>query len=137
MKWILAAYLLLLTGCVPARTPPQLEHTPGAYIALDGTRYDAAHFSVHYPDGWRVVKLNTAAEADRVVFAAPNELSTITVIDGALQDFQSDPAKKTDLRSITFDDGRLITIIGAAPEEQWEDFQRIFDQVVTTIVPRR
>lgn len=70
---ILAALLLNACGpIVPATAPPQLQHTPGAFVTVTETRFDAGLFQVDYPKSWRVVKTSIAADHRlQVVFAAP------------------------------------------------------------------
>lgn len=70
---ILAALLLNACGpIVPATTPPQLQHTPGAFVTVTEARFDAGLFQVDYPKSWRVVKTSIAADRLlQVVFAAP------------------------------------------------------------------
>ena len=78
---------LLMSACqplVPATTPPQLQHTPGAFVSLTADSYDAGVFRVRYPEGWRVVKTNIAAAPMAVVFVSPDDTLTIQLSEAAL-----------------------------------------------------
>ena len=82
LTWRLALFIMLLSACapiIPATTPPQLEHEPGAFVVVTDKRFDAGLFRVDYPKSWRVVKTSIAA-ADhlQVVFVAPDS-STVTL----------------------------------------------------------
>lgn len=84
-------FIMLLGACapiVPATAPPQLEHTPGAFVAVTDNFFDAGRFRVDYPKSWRVVKTSIAA-ADhlQVAFAAPDGSAlTLTQADPASDD---------------------------------------------------
>lgn len=67
------AVLLLLAACVPAQVPPQLAHTPGASITIDEDTINAGDFTVGYPRGWRVVKLNVAGTPAWFSFISPDD----------------------------------------------------------------
>ena len=80
-----AALLLLLGACaplIPATTPPQLQHTPGAFVSITATRFDAGLYRLDYPSAWRVVKSSTAdTPLLQIVFVAPDQSSvTLTQI---------------------------------------------------------
>lgn len=83
MRLILISLLATVTtACapiVPAQTPVQLQYTPTAFVTIDETHYQAVQFTVQYPDGWRVVKLNTDGTPDHVIFVAPDETILISV----------------------------------------------------------
>ena len=67
---------LFMAACgplIPARTPVQLAHTPGPPIAIDSRSIRGAQWQVEDPPGWRVVRINTAAEPLRLVFVSPDE----------------------------------------------------------------
>lgn len=66
----------LLVGCVPARTPPQLDFTPGPPLRLDAARVYTPDFSAETPPGWRVITA-PAARPGAVTFAAPDAAALI------------------------------------------------------------
>ena len=79
---VLSILLLFASACsslVPATQPPQLQHTPGAFVTLSETHFDAGIFELDYPSTWRVVKLSSAdAGYLKVAFVAPDQ-STVTL----------------------------------------------------------
>jgi hypothetical protein len=131
-QWLLVV-VLLVAACVPAKTPPQLEFTPGAYARVDDMTYDAGVFRVDYPGGWRIVKNNIAAAPMSVVFVSPDESMTITVQVGALENTRFDGDWQTEIETRTVEGGALVTLIGRAPAEQWDAFQQVFQRVVESV----
>jgi hypothetical protein len=129
----LALCLVLLAACVPAGTPPQLAYTPGPAVVVTDRAYESSAFTVHYPSGWRVV--TGAADAPpSVVFVAPDEVSTITLQAGTLEDATlAEPGFRVDIRGIELADGTLITAIARAPETAWETFLPVFEGVVAGV----
>ena len=90
-RGLILAALLLLNACgpiVPATAPPQLQHTPGAFVTVTEARFDAGLFQVDYPKSWRVVKTSIAADRHlQVVFAAPQGSAvTLTQTDAPSDD---------------------------------------------------
>lgn len=83
-----AIVILCASACsplAPAATPPQLRHTPGAFVTVSETRFDAGIFRLDYPSTWRVVKLSTAeSNYLRVAFVAPDQsVVTLTQVEDA------------------------------------------------------
>ena len=70
------AILSLIAGCAPrfpANTPPQIHHTPGAYIVVLDGYVDAGDFRLSYPSNWRLIQQSTAQEdALQLVLVAPD-----------------------------------------------------------------
>jgi len=84
VRTLIFIIVIFSTACaplVPATTPPQLEHTPGAFVVVTDSTFDGGNFIVDYPASWRVVK-SSIAEADtiQVVFVASDE-NTITLTE--------------------------------------------------------
>ncbi len=67
----------------PASAPPQLRHTPGAYVEIAAGHFKADDFQFDYPSSWRLIKPG-AADADgiKITLRAPGggELS-MRVVD--------------------------------------------------------
>lgn len=104
MSWRYVAILFLsASACsplAPAETPPQIQHTPGAFVTVSETRFDAGIFQLDYPANWRVVKLNTAnTDYLKIAFVAPDQ-STVTLT-------QVENADKTVVR---LDNGVVIVV---------------------------
>jgi hypothetical protein len=128
--------LLLFSACIPARTPAQLEYTPGPAVQVIDHIYDAGAFHVAYPDGWRVVT-SAATSPVSVIFVAPENDALIMVGEGLTE--APAPAGYTgDLRSerreIPLDNGVVIVAILNAPPENWDARLALFEEVVGSIV---
>jgi hypothetical protein len=130
-----AVLVLLVAACgpiVPATTPPQLKFTPGPAVVVTDRTYETRAFTVRYPSGWRVVT-GAADQPISVVFVAPDEVSTITVQAGYLNNTTFDEAFQTDVRGITLGDGTVVTAIGRAPVERWATFGPVFEMVIASV----
>jgi hypothetical protein len=137
MRFIWIFFALWIAACtplIPATTPPQLEHTPGAFVTVDDDRFDTGIFRVDYPDGWRIVKTSVASAPLEVVFASPDNSMTIQIVEGnaPFPESTPDPAiyerwEWIDVSSIT------VTVIGKAPIETKGEFDLILDRVITSI----
>lgn len=132
MKRWLVLPLLLLAACVPAQTPPQLQHTAGAPVIITETHYQTGLFSVRYPAGWRVVKADPAGFPVTVVFVSPDNLSTITLTTEPLSGELGPAGYRTDLRAVQLGD-LTLNIIGRAPPELWDKFLAMLNEVVASI----
>jgi hypothetical protein len=127
--------LLLLSACIPARTPVQLEYTPGPAVQVMDSTYDAGTFEVAYPDGWRVVT-SAAGSPVSVLFVAPENDALIMVGEGLTE--APAPAGYTgDLRSerreVTLEDGTMIVAVLNAPPENWDVRLALFEGVAESI----
>ena len=127
--------LLLLSACIPARTPEQLAHTPGPAVQVMDSTYDAGAFEVMIPDDWRVV--TSAAESPiSVLFVAPEDDALVMVGEGLTE--APAPAGYTgELRSergeVALEDGTVIVAILNAPLENWDARLALFERVVESI----
>ncbi|MYD09471.1 MAG: hypothetical protein F4X02_05430 [Chloroflexi bacterium] len=83
---------LVLAACsplLPAVAPPQLTHTPGAYIEIAKGHFQAESFQFDYPPSWRLVKqAATNSDGMRITLRAPGggELSMRVVETDAGED---------------------------------------------------
>lgn len=125
----LCASALIFSGCVPAATPPQLQHTPGAYVRVDGRMYDAGVFRAAYPSGWRIVKSSIAAAPMQVVFVSPDDAMTITLSETPLPEPASSPGILTRTEPISLPDGTVIYVRGRYPAEREAAFNRAWERV--------
>lgn len=132
MKRLTFLLLTILFGAcaplVPATTPPQLDHTPGAYVVVTDSLFDAGDFVVEYPHDWRVVKTSIAsAEHLQVVFVAPDQSTiTLTVVDAAGQN-------STTERYATLAETLIIQGIAVASADADPDFMLIFEQMMDSL----
>jgi hypothetical protein len=132
---LLGIVMLGLVACgpiVPATTPPQLDFTPGPTVVISDNAYETGDFSVRYPVGWRIVT-GAADQPTQVVFVAPDEISTITVQTGTLDNAPFDDTLMTDIRAVSLDGGTSITVIGRAPADTWDSFSAVLDVVVSSV----
>lgn len=126
-------FFFLLAACIPAKVPDQLDDTPGPPVVVTDHTYENSQFSARYPDGWRVVT-SEARTPPSVVFVAPDEVSTIWVMVGPLENANfSDPKFQTDIRGLTLPDGLEMTAVLSAPPEKWETLLLIFERVLASL----
>jgi hypothetical protein len=138
MRFIWIFLPLWITACtplIPATTPPQLEHTPGAFVGIDDDYFDAGFFRVDYPDGWRTVKTSVATAPLEVVFASPDNSMTIRIVEGDAPFLEATPEAAIYERweQVELADSVMITVIGAAPLESQNEFDALFDSVVASV----
>lgn len=133
---VYSLFIIWGVGCAniaPPQAPSSMPRQLSTFVRLDERSYYATAFTVRYPSGWRVVKLNEANQPDRVVFASPNETQTIEIGVGALENVDlSGGDYRTDLRTAIVN-GQIITVIGRAPQIEWEAFSAVLDAVVTSL----
>jgi len=129
--------LLIFAACapiVPATTPPQLQHTPGAPITISETRLDGGAFQVAYPAGWRVVKGNPAGEPLRATFVSPDETMLIFISVDSQADFTPpDNHRAVSTQLIDLPDGGSVAIAGSAAPESWARFETLFEKVAASL----
>lgn len=125
--------LCLLAACVPARVPDNLDDTPGPPVVVDDEFYQSSAFSARYPDGWRIVT-SEARLPPSVIFVAPDEVSTIRLMVGPLDDGDfSNPDLQTEVRGLTLTDGLQMTAVLSAPAEEWDTFLPLFEWVLDSV----
>lgn len=132
MKRLILLLLMILFGAcaplVPATTPPQLEFTPGAYVVVTDSLFDAGDFVVEYPHDWRIVKTSIASDEHlKAVFVAPDQSTiTLTIVDSAGQN-------STTERYVTLAETLIIQGIAEASADADPDFMLIFEQMMDRI----
>lgn len=125
--WRLTLFTLLLSACapaIPATAPPQLEHTPGAFVVVTDRRFDAGLFRLDYPTSWRIVKTSIAA-ADRlqVVFVAPDTSTiTLTQVDSA-----------DDEQTVSLDNGIILQVRIQPADNRAASFAPIAQKLIASI----
>ena len=114
---------------MPATTPPQLEHTPGAFVVVTDEIFDAGVFRVNYVPSWRIVK-SSIAEADyiQVVFVAPDE-STITI----LQVENAGEPTGDDEQFITLENDVVVQVIVDPSDEPDDSFEEAAQRLIDSI----
>ncbi len=136
--------LLLVVGCgplVPATQPPQLAHTPGAFVVVDAETFDAGVFRVAYPQGWRIVKSSTATAPMTVVFASSRTAQDAD--DMPLQIWLSTAPLNLPLKNpndlkrraeVTLHSGQVVYAAGVAPADgPVPELEAAFQLVMRTV----
>jgi len=138
IRFALFLLLILLSGCqslVPATTPPQLSHTPGAPITITDNHIDAGWFSLDYPDGWRVVT-NVAIEPLHLTLVSPDDEMLIYVTDARVAcvypEVTPDPAYYHRDECVGAR-GAELYIWGRPPVEFQDIYAPIFDALVNSV----
>ena len=135
MSYLRIILLSLIIGAcapiVPATTPPQLEHTPGAFVVVTNETFDAGVFRVDYPQSWRVVKTSIASTPlIQVVFVTPDESSiTLTQME-AVND-----ATSSDERFITLENDVIIQVLIKPSDDADDTLLDLADQLINSIRP--
>ena len=74
---LFAAYAV--SGCIPARTPPQLSQTPGpAAVITDHQIVMPSGYTVQRPPDWRIL-LSAADAPEGLTLIAPDDRSMIVI----------------------------------------------------------
>lgn len=129
---------MILSACqsiVPATSPPQLNHTPGASLSITDNQIDAGWFTLDYPDGWRVVTNESVAEF-RLILVSPDDEMIIYIDDArngcAYPESTADASIYTRIDCIG-DDRLQLQISGQVEIEAQAIFDPIFDLVINSI----
>jgi hypothetical protein len=134
VKAVLLLGVMVLTAFIPAKVPTNLDNTPGPAVVVTDKTFENGYFTARYPDGWRVVTSEAGAQPS-VIFVAPDEVSTIQLLVGALDNANfNNPKVQVDVRSITLDDLQITAILSAAPT-QLETLTAQFERVLASIKP--
>jgi hypothetical protein len=130
LLWGLVALIAACVPHIPATIPPQLQHTPGAFVVVDERTYDAGVFRVVYPSGWRIVKSSVASAPMEVIFVSPDDAMTLQVYaaDCPTAEETPDPAWIDLYRTAA-----RACLYGHAPAEREAEFMPIFEQVAASI----
>jgi hypothetical protein len=128
-----AFFFCLLSACVPAKIPANLDDTPGAPVVVFDNIYESAQFIARYPDGWRIVTSEAQAPL-AVILVAPDEISTIQLMVGTLDDANfSNPDLQTEIRGLTLSDGLEMTAVLSAATDQFDTYLPLFERVLASI----
>jgi len=128
-----ALIFVLFSACVPAKVPDNLDDTPGPPVVVTDRVYESSQFSARYPQGWRVVT-SEARTPPAVIFVAPDEVSTIRLMVGPLDDINlSEPDLQTEVRGLTLPGGLDMTVILSAPPDQWDALLPIFEHLLASV----
>lgn len=118
--------LVACAPLVPARIPPYIRNTPGAFVVVTDKQFDAGSFRAEFPFSWRVVILSPAdAEKIHVAFVAPDGSMV------ALQQVDAEgPPEET---YITLPDGQIIRIFIEPTAEPSPNFLAQARQLVASV----
>ena len=127
---VLALVVLGLLGAceplVPATTPPQLAHTPGAWFVVAENRLNAGPFQLDYPPNWRIVKESVAASTFvQLVLVAP-EGGIVTLVQAAVRDPLAD-------HFLALDNGINLNIYIVHGEQPTDTFDTQVKRLVASV----
>jgi hypothetical protein len=95
--------LLLLCGCIPAKTPPQLKATAGAPVIVTERHIEFEEIEIEYPSEWRVIT-SAANDPRSFIFAAPEDKAVIvlsTIRQITLPELSTVEAQETTYETVT------------------------------------
>ncbi len=124
--------LLLLAGCIPAGVPENLDDTPGPSVVVTDREVTGEVFTARYPAGWRIIT-GEASVPQSVIFVAPDEVSTIQLRVGHLEEAAFPADRQTDVRAVTLADGTTITAILTALPETFDSLLPTFEVVIESV----
>jgi hypothetical protein len=133
---------LSFAACIPAQTPPQLAHTPGAPVVVAGSRVETTAFAVDAPSGWRIIT-SPAALPPFLIFAAPDGCALITLAAEPIEpppltNCPTDAAAPTQqTRRITFEDGTPVYATFSATPTNDDSMLPIFEAVIESLATVR
>jgi hypothetical protein len=126
---------LVLAACIPAKVPDNLDDTPGPPVVVTDLTYESSQFTARYPDGWRIVT-SEARTPPSVIFVAPDEVTTIRLMTGPLEEGNFSNAQlQTEIRGLTLSDGLDMTAILNTPAENWDAMLLVFERVLASVRP--
>lgn len=119
----------LLTACAPlapATAPPQLSHTPGAYVAIANGHFNAGSFQFDYPASWRLITLGAASDHGlHIVLQAPS--------GGELSIRMVETESDADGEFIRLAKGGALLATAKAAGDSTADLAAKFDQIIRSI----
>jgi len=133
----LLVLMAVLTACVPARTPPQLDATPGPAFTVTDTRYTNSAFTVVRPPGWRVISPGADAPPS-VIFVAPDDTALIQLTTGPADAAPPEPETDLELRTESATVPLADTTVRAylvGPDANWDALLREWETVLDTVGP--
>ena len=105
---------------IPATAPPQLAHTPGAWIVIADNSVNAGDFHFDYPSSWRIVRESAAASAAvQIVAVAPD--------GGTVKLAQADAIDPLADQALALGEGAVVNITivrGDEPSSRFDDQAR-------------
>jgi len=121
--------LQALVACaplVPAKFPPHIRSTPGAFVVVTDKQFDAGSFRLEFPRSWHVVKLSLAdAKQLHVIFVAPD--------GGTVDVLQVYPVGQPSDEYITLPGGEIIRVLVDPAAEPSPDFLAQAEELVASI----
>lgn len=129
--------LLIMTACIPARLPQQLEATPGPAVVVTDQEVLIGGFATRYPAGWRIITSAADADTPTILLAAPENQALIALGSGDVTtpylDAQGETRSITRQSSLTPDLVVTAVLVAAAPD--WERFAELFEWVIASLRP--
>ena len=128
---------MIFSACVPAHVPDNLDDTPGPPVVVSDGWYYGIDFSARVPAGWRIIT-SEAAAPQAVIFAAPDNVAIIRLISGQAREADViTSGQRNAVDEIKLADGRIITSVLSAPQDQWGTFAPVYEQVRQSVQASR
>ncbi len=130
----LLALMTVLAACVPARTPPQLDATPGPVFTVTDNHYTNSAFTVTRPPGWRVISSGADAPPG-VIFVAPDDTALIQVTTGPTDDTpqpETDLELRTETATVPLADTTVRAYL-VGPADNWDALLREWETVLGSV----
>lgn len=130
----LILFVLLLSGCIPAKVPPQLGATAGAPVVVTDRTLQFEGLEIEYPFSWRVI--TSAANNPRsFIFAAPEDKALIvlsTTEQIALPELTTTEEQETTYETVTKNNRQYhVWLISASSSHA--DFLPRFQNLLSSI----
>lgn len=132
MKKLLCVLFLCLSACIPAKTPSQLASVPATVVSIDAERVYGTHFTVDYPDAWRVVKVSEAQAPLTFAFAAEENRMVIYLSEAPLAPLSPNPEQYQLEESLTLN-GQMLYLQGTSLLELENEFVVIYQALRESI----
>lgn len=128
--------LLLLSACIPATVPDNLDDTPGPPVVVNNDVYEGTVFTAHIPDGWRVIT-GEAQAPQSVIFVAPDDKTLIRLILGEVElEAVALADQRTEVYPVTLADGTIVTAVFSSPALSWAIYWEQFEMVRDSVSSR-
>ena len=111
---------------IPATAPPQLAHTPGAWIVIADSRVDTGVFRFDYPRSWRIVRESAAASATIQIVAVAPDGGAVTLAQADAIDPLADAA-------LELDAGAIVNVTIARGDESSARFEDQARQLIASL----
>ena len=123
---LVAGLLAACSSLVPATAPPQLQHTPGAYIVISNGHVKTSRYQLEYPMSWQLVK-QSASDAENL------QLDLIAPDGGRVTLLEVDSAGAASDHVIPLAEDSFVQVIVYPADESDAGFASQVEQLVSSI----